>query len=69
MKRYRPLAFFGVALVLGLVTSVLVFTWLQNPTDHKDHCPQIAGPHSLIHCLHHHTSITPRTCIPYGHHL
>ena len=30
MKRYRPLAFFGVALVLGLVTSVLVFTWLQN---------------------------------------
>ncbi len=30
MKRYRPLAFFGVALVLGLVTSLLVFTWLQN---------------------------------------
>ena len=30
MKRYRPLAFFGVALLLGLVTSVLVFSWLQN---------------------------------------
>ncbi len=30
MKRYRPLAFFGVALVLGLVTSILVFSWLQN---------------------------------------
>ena len=30
MKRYRPLVFFGVALVLGLVTSVLVFSWLQN---------------------------------------
>jgi pilus assembly protein CpaB len=30
MKRYRPLAFFGVALVVGLVTSLLVFTWLQN---------------------------------------
>src|SRR5262245_3569019 len=30
MKRYRPLVFFGLALVLGLVTSVLVFTWLQN---------------------------------------
>lgn len=30
MKQYRPLAFFGVALVLGLVTSLLVFTWLQN---------------------------------------
>ena len=30
MKRFRPLAFFGLALVLGLVTSVLVFTWLQN---------------------------------------
>ena len=30
MKRYRPLVFFGLALVLGLVTSVLVFSWLQN---------------------------------------
>lgn len=30
MKRYRPLAFFGVAVVLALVTSILVFTWLQN---------------------------------------
>lgn len=30
MKRYRPLVFFGIALVLGLVTSVLVFSWLQN---------------------------------------
>lgn len=30
MKRYRPLVFFSVALVMGLVTSVLVFTWLQN---------------------------------------
>ena len=30
MKRYRPLAFFGVALVLALATSILVFTWLQN---------------------------------------
>ncbi len=30
MKRYRPLAFFGVAVVLGLVTSVLVFSWLQS---------------------------------------
>jgi pilus assembly protein CpaB len=30
MKRYRPLVFFGLALVLGLVTSVMVFSWLQN---------------------------------------
>jgi pilus assembly protein CpaB len=30
MKRYRPLVFFGVALVLGLATSFLVFTWLQG---------------------------------------
>ena len=30
MKRYRPLVFFGVALLLGLITSVLVFSWLQN---------------------------------------
>jgi pilus assembly protein CpaB len=30
MKRYRPLAFLGVALFLGLVTSFLVFSWLQN---------------------------------------
>jgi pilus assembly protein CpaB len=30
MKRYRPLAFFGVALLLGLITSGLVFSWLQN---------------------------------------
>jgi pilus assembly protein CpaB len=30
MKRYRPLAFFGAALLLGLVTSILVFSWLQN---------------------------------------
>jgi len=30
MKRYRPLMFFGIALVLGLVTSILVFSWLQN---------------------------------------
>ena len=30
MKRYRPLVFFGLALVLGVVTSVLVFSWLQN---------------------------------------
>ena len=30
MKRYRPLAFFGVALLLGLITSFLVFSWLQN---------------------------------------
>jgi pilus assembly protein CpaB len=33
MKRYRPLAFFSVALLLGLVTSVLVFSWLQNEKD------------------------------------
>ena len=30
MKRYRPLVFFGIALMLGLVTSFLVFSWLQN---------------------------------------
>lgn len=30
MKRYRPLVFFSVAVVLGLVTSILVFSWLQN---------------------------------------
>jgi pilus assembly protein CpaB len=30
MKRYRALIFFGVALLLGLATSVLVFSWLQN---------------------------------------
>jgi pilus assembly protein CpaB len=30
MKRYRALVFFGIALVLGVVTSVLVFSWLQN---------------------------------------
>jgi len=33
MKRYRPLAFFSVALLLGLVTSILVFSWLQNEKD------------------------------------
>lgn len=30
MKRYRPLAFLGVALLLGLITSFFVFSWLQN---------------------------------------
>ena len=30
MKRYRPVAFFSVALLLGLITSFLVFSWLQN---------------------------------------
>ncbi|MDR4469970.1 MAG: Flp pilus assembly protein CpaB [Nitrospira sp.] len=30
MKRYRPLVFFGLAVVLGLVTSFLVFSWLQS---------------------------------------
>ena len=30
MKRYRPLAFFGLAIGLALVTSVLVFSWMQN---------------------------------------
>jgi pilus assembly protein CpaB len=30
MKRYRPLVFFSVALLLGLITSFLVFSWLQN---------------------------------------
>src|SRR5262245_48280233 len=30
MKRYRPLVFFGAALLLSLITSVLVFSWLQN---------------------------------------
>jgi pilus assembly protein CpaB len=30
MKRYRPLTFFAVALLLGLITSFLVFSWLQN---------------------------------------
>ena len=30
MKRYRPLVFFGIAVILGLVTSILVFSWLQN---------------------------------------
>jgi len=30
MKRYRPLVFFGLALVLGIITSVLVFSWLQS---------------------------------------
>ncbi|HEX5645900.1 MAG TPA: Flp pilus assembly protein CpaB [Nitrospira sp.] len=30
MKRYRPLAFFGLSVVFGIITSVLVFSWLQN---------------------------------------
>ena len=30
MKRYRPLVFFGIALILALGTSILVFSWLQN---------------------------------------
>src|SRR5215467_8235469 len=30
MKRYRPLAFFGFAVVLALLTSFLVFSWMQN---------------------------------------
>ena len=30
MKRYRALIFFGVAVLLGLVTSLLVFSWLQS---------------------------------------
>ena len=30
MKRYRPFIFFGIAALLGLVTSILVFSWLQN---------------------------------------
>jgi len=30
MKRYRPLIFFGFALVLAFVTSILVFSWMQN---------------------------------------
>ena len=30
MKRYRPLIFFGLALLLAFVTSVLVFSWMQN---------------------------------------
>lgn len=30
MKRYRPFMFFGVALLLGLITSFFVFSWLQN---------------------------------------
>lgn len=30
MKRYRPLAFFGLAVVLAILTSVMVFTWMQN---------------------------------------
>lgn len=30
MKRYRPLAFFGLAVVLALLTSFLVFSWMQN---------------------------------------
>ncbi|WP_413934004.1 Flp pilus assembly protein CpaB [Nitrospira sp. BLG_1] len=30
MKRLRPLVFFGLALVLGVITSVLVFSWLQS---------------------------------------
>ena len=30
MKRYRPLAFFGLAIVLALLTSFLVFSWMQN---------------------------------------
>ena len=29
MKRYRPLVFFGIALLLGLMTSILVFSWLR----------------------------------------
>jgi len=30
MKRYRPLAFFGLSVVFGIITSVLVFSWLQS---------------------------------------
>jgi len=30
MKRYRPVAFLAVALLLGLITSFFVFSWLQN---------------------------------------
>jgi pilus assembly protein CpaB len=30
MKRYRPLVFFGLAVVLAILTSVMVFTWMQN---------------------------------------
>lgn len=33
MKRYRPVMFFGIAVILGLVTSILVFAWLQNEKD------------------------------------
>ncbi|MBX3350917.1 MAG: Flp pilus assembly protein CpaB [Nitrospira sp.] len=30
MKRYRPLVFFGLAVILAVITSVFVFSWLQN---------------------------------------
>jgi len=30
MKRYRAVAFFGTAVMLALVTSFFVFSWLQN---------------------------------------
>jgi len=50
MKRYRPLVFFGIALVLALVTSVLVFSWMQNEKNRlmAAPIPVIKNPQVLV---------------------
>lgn len=48
MKRYRPLIFFGFALVLALVTSVLVFSWMQNEKNRLMAAPIPAVKHTPI---------------------
>ena len=47
MKRFRPLAFLGLALVLALVTSVLIFTWLQNEKSRLMAAPLPVAPKGM----------------------
>lgn len=35
MERYRPFLFLGLAVVIGLITSVLIYKWLHNKTTVK----------------------------------
>jgi len=39
MQRYRPLIFFGIAFVVAVATSMMVFSWLRNQS--KGHTQQI----------------------------
>lgn len=58
MKRYRPLVFFGLAVLIGIITSVMIFTWLQNEKNRLMAAPIPASKYDMV--------IVANADIPWG---